>query len=276
MLLSCRTGVLNHSSNAISMLEWFSRLGHAAKGVVYLLVGYRVLKGALRWIRPAGSSQALEALQKQPLGEPLLLILAAGLGFFALWRAVQTFWDPERVGRDWRGLLERAGFAMSGLFYGNLAAGALEMALERPEPEDIHEQEQLAAFLLGQPLGEWLVALVGMVVIAVGLGQLYKAWSGKFLEPLHLADMKAWERRVVVALAYAGLGARGCVFLALGAFVVRAAWTLDPGQVESVGEIFATLRSLPYGTHLLGLVGLGFVAYGLFMLVEARYRRLNS
>jgi len=258
------------------MFDWLARLGHAAKGVVYLLVGYRALKGALRWIRPAGSSQALEALAKQPLGDPMLLVLAAGLSCFALWRAVQTFCDPDGVGRSWRGLLERAGFALSGLFYGNLAAGALELAWESPEAEDLHEQERLAAFLLGQPLGEWLVALAGAGVVAVGLAQLYKAYSGQFLEPLHVSEMKVWERRLVVFLAYVGLAARGCVFLALGAFVVRAAWTLDPKQVASVGEIFSTLRHLPYGTALLGLVGFGFMAYGLFMLVEARYRRLSS
>ncbi len=166
------------------MIEWFARLGYAAKGMVYLLVGYRALKGALHWIRPAGSSEVLEGLQKQPLGEPLLLILAAGLAFFALWRAVQTFWDPEGVGKDWRGLLERTGYAVSGLFYGNLAAGALEMALEQVEPEDVHEQEQMAAFLLGQPLGQWLVAGAGLAVLGVGVAQLHKAWSGKFLEPV--------------------------------------------------------------------------------------------
>lgn len=275
MLGAGRTGVLGHTTKAIRMIEWFARLGHAAKGTVYLLVGYRALKGALRWIRPAGSSEALEGLQKQPLGDHLLLILAAGLAFFAVWRAVQTFWDPEGVGKSWRGLLERAGYAMSGLFYGNLSAGALEMAVEKVEPEDVHEQEQLAAFLLGQPLGEWLVAAAGLVVLGVGLAQLTKAWSGKFLEPLHVAEMGIWERRLVVPLAYAGLGARGCVFLALGVFVMRAAWTLDPKEVESVQEIFVTLRRLPYGTALLAMVGVGFIAYGLFMCLEARYRRLS-
>ena len=275
MLAVSGTGVLAHSSKANRMLEWIARLGHSAKGLVYLLVGYRALKGALHWVRPGGSDQALAALDKQPSGELLLLVLAAGLGFFALWRAVQTFWDPDGVGRARRGLLERAGFAMSGFFYGNLAAGALEMALEQPEPEDIHEQEQLAAFLLDQPLGEWLVALVGGVTVAVGVGQLYKAYSGKFLEPLHVAEMKGWERSLVTFLAYFGLAARGCVFLALGAFVMRAAWTLNPRQVQSMGEMLVTLRRLPYGPALLGLVGSGFVAYGLFMLVEARYRRLG-
>ncbi|ODT61788.1 hypothetical protein ABS71_16730 [bacterium SCN 62-11] len=263
------------ATKAARMIEWFARLGHGAKGMVYLLVGYRALQGALRWMRPVGSSEALKALHKQPLGDPLLLILAAGLAFFALWRAFQTFWDPDGVGKSWKGLLERAGFALSGLFYGNLAAGALEMALEEVEPEDVHEQEQLAAFLLGQPLGQGLVALAGLTVIATGLGQLYKAWSGKFLEPLHVGEMRPWERRLMVGLAYAGLSARGCVFLALGAFVIRAAWTLNPKEVESVQEIFITLRRLPYGSALLAMVGIGFIAYGLFMGVEARYRRLN-
>ncbi len=87
--------------------------------------------------------------------------------------------------------------------------------------------------------------------------------------------MQIWERRLVVPLAYAGLGARGCVFLALGAFVMRAAWTLNPKQVASVQEVFVTLRTLPYGPALLGGLGVGFIAYGLFMGLEARYRRLS-
>ena len=36
----------------------------------------------------------------------------------------------------------------------------------------------------------------------------------------------------------------------------------------------ATLAAQPQGPWLLGLVAIGLVAYGLFMLVAARYRRL--
>lgn len=256
------------------MINWLARLGYGAKGVVYLLVAWRTIQAGLWLTRPTGSEGAMQGLDKHPDGDPLLLVLAIGLAAFCLWRIVQTLLDPDCLGRSPKALITRAGFACSAFFYGNLASGALEMAVERPEPEDRHEQERMAAFLFDQPLGELLVALAGVAVLLTGVAQLAKARNQKFLEPLHVREMGRGERRIVILLAYLGLCARGLVFGAIGLFIVRAAWHVNPQEVQSLPEILLSLRHLPHGSALLCALGAGLGCYALYMLLVARYRRV--
>ena len=59
-----------------------------------------------------------------------------------------------------------------------------------------------------------------------------------------------------------------------GGLVATAAWTYDPSKAGGLDGALKTLRDQPFGTVLLGLAGLGFVAFGLYGLAEARYRRV--
>ncbi|MFL6257903.1 MAG: DUF1206 domain-containing protein, partial [Pyrinomonadaceae bacterium] len=48
-------------------------------------------------------------------------------------------------------------------------------------------------------------------------------------------------------------------------------------RAEEARGLSGALRALeqrPYGPYVLGAVALGLVAYGLYMFVEARYRRM--
>jgi hypothetical protein len=47
-----------------------------------------------------------------------------------------------------------------------------------------------------------------------------------------------------------------------------------PDQARGLGGVLASLAEQPFGPWLLGLVALGLVAYGLSMLLAARYRRM--
>jgi len=151
--------------------------------------------------------------------------------------------------------------------YGKLGKGALELALERPDPDDPREQEQLAAFLFAQPLGQLLVALVGVGLVGVAVFQFVKAWKGKFAVQLDYSD-------TALGFARVGLVARGVVFMLAGGYVVRAAWTLNPRQVASLSEILAVLRQ-DGGPLVLAVMACGLMAYGLTMGLQARHYRLG-
>jgi hypothetical protein len=76
------------------------------------------------------------------------------------------------------------------------------------------------------------------------------------------------------------------LLLALAAgFGGNALWAFSPGLLrpgprgwwaEAVGldETLRTLADEPYGPYVIGAVGVGLAAFGLFSFVEARYRDL--
>jgi hypothetical protein len=71
-----------------------------------------------------------------------------------------------------------------------------------------------------------------------------------------------------------GHAARGVVFLLAGFFIVRAASEYDPKEAIGLDGALAKLAHAAYGPFLLGAVAVGLFAYGLFCLVQARYREV--
>lgn len=247
-------------------LTLLARIGYVAKGLVYVLVGVRALRAVLEPVPPGGSQAAVERWGES-LGVPFLVLLGLGLLCFALWRGVQVVFDPDDRGTSFKGLADRAGCALSGFFYGKLGKGALELALERPDADDPREQEQLAAFLFTQPLGQAVVAVAGMGLIGVGVFQLVKAYRGKFAVHLNYSG-------AALGVARFGLVARAVVFSLAGGYLMRASFTLNPRQVASLSEILAVLRQ-DGGPVVLAAMACGLIAYGLTMGLQARHYRLG-
>ena len=73
-----------------------------------------------------------------------------------------------------------------------------------------------------------------------------------------------------------GLAARGVVFAIVGIFLTVAALRFDPNEAAGLGEALQELLRQPFGAWILGILALGFVAYGLLMLAVARYGRIAS
>ncbi len=71
---------------------WVARLGYAARGIVFIIVGVFVCVAALQ-SKPAaarGFGGALQALLAQPFGTVLLFIVALGLIAFAIYSLIET------------------------------------------------------------------------------------------------------------------------------------------------------------------------------------------
>ena len=85
---------------------------------------------------------------------------------------------------------------------------------------------------------------------------------------------KCATRRSAERVGVAGLLARGVVFGLIGAFVVKAAIDYDPREAIGLDGALQKLAHQTYGEWLLGLTAIGLLAYAIFCLVEARYRRV--
>lgn len=257
-------------------IEWSARIGYGARGFVYLSVGILTLLASTDQIGSAvGSSGAAGWLAGQPLGRLWLTLLGVGLWLFVFWRALQSVFDADHEGDDLRGWLSRGGQALSGLFYAVLASTVFEYLDEfqrRPAAEDVAENQEKAAMLMGLPFGQWLLLLAGLAIMAVGVGNIIRAWKDRFTEELRCSEAVC---RIVRPLARLGYAARGFAYLPLAVFVIIAGLTADVSDVTSFGEALDALEQQPGGPLILATTALGLVAFGAFAFIEARWRRIR-
>jgi hypothetical protein len=102
---------------------------------------------------------------------------------------------------------------------------------------------------------------------------IYAAREG-FRRYLRLEEVKGAAREWIIRLGKWGYIALGVVFGLIGWFLVSAAVHSQANRVQGLDGALRSLAQQSYGPWLLGIVAAGLAAYGAFMLVEARYRRL--
>ncbi|CAN5340451.1 DUF1206 domain-containing protein [soil metagenome] len=261
--------------------HWFDRLarfGYAAKGTVFGTVGILAAKLALGRDgddENADFSGALAILQDEPLTLILLVLLSLGLFAYTFWRFVQALADVEGEGTDLKGWLKRGMYLGIGLTYGWFAIYSAGLLLGMRQDEDDGFEEETAV-VLSQPYGEWIVGIVGLVIIVSGLNELYFAFSRRFKEEFHLAQMSRLERMGAVGLGGYGHAARGIVYCLAGFFAVRAAVNFDPDEARGLADTFREIATQPSGPWLLGFVAVGFIAFGLYCVMLAFHRHIPN
>jgi high-affinity Fe2+/Pb2+ permease len=60
----------------------------------------------------------------------------------------------------------------------------------------------------------------------------------------------------------------------IGWLLVRAGWNRQPDQAGGIDESLNALAQNSWGPIVLGLVAVGLVAYGIWELVNAKYRHI--
>jgi hypothetical protein len=257
-------------------IETLARLGYGARGVVYGLVGVLALLAAVgSGGQTGGSRSALQTLLSQPFGKLWLCIIALGLAGFCIWRILEAITDADHHGTDAKGWSIRGAHLISGFIYGSLAVTALSLALgwgAGGGSEEAKAQDS-TAWLMAQPFGRWLVGLVGLAIAGAGLSFLWKGWRGDVAQNLALpAGSRTW----IVSLGRLGFAARGVVFVMVGGFLILAAWHSNSEEAHGLGGALEALQQQPYGWLLLALTALGLFAFGVFGLVQARYRHIDA
>jgi hypothetical protein len=109
-----------------------------------------------------------------------------------------------------------------------------------------------------------------------GLWQAYKAMISKLDDELDFRSMEPTARRVIPWIARFGMLARGVVFVVGGLSLASAGWQMDPGNADGVAGILRGIGDAPFGQLLLAVVAVGFIAYGVYQLVLARYRKIPT
>jgi hypothetical protein len=255
--------------------EVLTRIGFIARGVIYAIIGGLAIQVATHATpkTPTNQKGALETIDKQPLGHWLLIVVAAGLGTYALWRFVQAYvgHGPEGGGDD--SAFGRISAAASGVAYLAMCALAISI-LAGASSQSSSSPHKSTAGVLGWPGGQWIVGIAGAIFVGVALYQGYKGVSRKFLEEDKTAEMGPLVKRWITISGVIGHLARMVAFGLIGVFLIKAAVDYAPNKAVGLDGALEKLARESYGTFLLAVVAAGLIAFGLFSIAEARYRRI--
>ncbi len=252
-----------------------ARLGYVAKGVVYATIGLLAMLEALGMGgKTASPDGAMQSIGTQPFGGLLLVLLSVGLFGYAAWKVVQGVMDPDDRGSDAHGVVRRVAYVGSGAIHGLLAFTAAQSVFGA---EDSSEDAMAASAMAYQPpVGRILVTVVGVVVIGVGLYQLYAAYKAKFRGELALGRKGGAREVWTTLLGRIGTAARAVAIGAAGAFLILAAYQSDPKETRGLGGALETIQQQPLGSYMLGVIAAGLILYGAFMFLVARYRHIDT
>jgi hypothetical protein len=243
-------------------LELFTRWGFIANGIVYLIIG--VL--AVRWALGAGGELidpegAFREMLRKPFGKPLLMALIPGFFSYAAWRLLAAFYDSERDGNSWGGLFARGFGVLKGILYAGLGMSAVRLAFHTSAGEST-----------------WVPGPMILLVVAIGLlgfacFEMYRAFRAKLSQSLQLRGPSAGTREWIVRVSRFGIGARGLVIGAFAVLLFRSA-AAGRAHVPAAQQSLHFLGRVHPTLYLLG--GAGILAYGIYLLVLARYRRIET
>jgi Domain of Unknown Function (DUF1206) len=261
---------------------WYAvaaRVGLVAKGVSYGIVGGVAIALAVGiGGKATDRSGALELLAENGFGKALLVALAAGFAAYALWRFVQAVADREDDDGA-TGLAKRlgkaAGYVGRGLIYAGLTLSTIRLLFGADEEPQNQQAKETTAGVFDWPAGRWLVGIAGLAILGAGAWNLYRGVSTKFEDKWETGRMNRAERRWGVRAGVVGHLARAVVFGLIGLFLARAALEFDPKEAIGLDGALQTLARTSYGPFLLGLTAAGLIAYGLYCLVDARYRDVS-
>lgn len=257
---------------------WWRRLvrvGYAAKGVIYLLIGAFALQLALGdGGRLTDSNGVLDYITGLPLGTPLLGLIGIGLVAYAFWQIADALAGPVKADGA-KGVATRVFTAVRGGIYGVLGWKALQLAMgDGGGARSGSGTEGVAQDALALPFGDWALVVAGLGLAAYGIHQGWKAWQGRLDHDMDWQRMRreglGWVQRV----GQAGLGGRGVVFVVMGVMLARAGADRDASDAAGTAEALGMLLTQPFGAWLLALTAVGLVCYGVWQLLHARYARL--
>lgn len=246
---------------ANARLTTLTRIGFAVRGLLYIVIAFLILRTG----RAEDPSGAIEYLG-QGGGRLLLGVIAAGLVGYGIWRLADAAFDIERHGDDRKAVVERIGAAASGTVHLFLAWQTVALIRGAATSGDGPREGTQAALQL--PGGTVLVMLAGVVLLGVGALQLVKAVKGTFLRYLEpQIARQAWAQWS----GRTGYAARGLVFMISSVFVLKAGFQSEAEEAGGMAQALSWLTS-----PLDVLVALGLLGFGIFGLIEARYRVLHD
>ena len=265
-------GAASRTANS-TWLEHLTRGGLVGYGIIHLLFAWLILQIAFDGSSTDGDqSGALHKLAEEPFGAFLIVVIIVGLIAMAIWQLLEAA-VGHRAERGRHRLYERIVSAGRAAFYLYLTWTGIKV-LRGKTASSADTQQQASEDLMVSGGGRVAVGLVGIVVAAIGVGLLVYGVLKKFEKHLKMSQMTARMRLLSVRLGVAGYAAKGTAYAIAGVLFLVAAIQYDPDKARGLDATLNVLSQQSYGPWLLAVTALGIAAYGLFSIVQSRYRKV--
>jgi len=249
---------------------WLARAGLTARGVVYILLGLLTLALAQGRHAEVDQKGAMKQLLAHPYGKVLLVAMIVGFAGYALWRLSEAAFGVTGEG-DKAG--PRIQSLVRGVVYGALAITGLGV-LHGSTTSQSGQQQDITARVMHHTGGRWLVGTVGIVIAIVGLVLAWEGLRRSFMKYFPAGALSPGVRKLVTVFGVVGNVARGLVFAVVGVLVVVAAIRFEPSKAGGLDAALKTLRDRNDGAVILTAIAVGLMAFGVYGLLEAKYRRV--
>ncbi|HEX8628052.1 MAG TPA: DUF1206 domain-containing protein [Catenuloplanes sp.] len=273
--MSITHGARNTASSAADskLLETLARAGFIGYGVVHLLFAWLALQIAFGGSGKQGDqSGALQTLAAKPLGRFLVIAIIVGLVAMAIWQALEAA-IGHRVDQGKTRVFERVASAGRTVVYLYLAWTAYKV-ISGAQSSSATSQQQTSEHLMTSTGGRLLVGFAGLLVAVIGVGLVVYGLKKAFEKHLNMGQMTPQMRQLSSRLGMAGYAAKGVAYAIAGFLLLIAAVTYDAGKARGLDSALRTLAEQSYGTLMLTVVALGIGAFGVFCLIQARYRKV--
>ena len=252
-----------------TVFRTLARIGYIVLGVVHIVLGVIAISIVTGGGGEADQGGAMEQIRQTPAGVLLLWIIALGLLALAIWQIAEAFLErnPDTK-KKWGYRIKFIGTAVA---YIAIAWTALVYALGG-QSDSSQSSQTFSAQLLATPAGVVALALIGLVIGAIGVAFIVRGLTRGFEK--HLALPAGAAAKGIVTFGVVGYVAKGIAIAVTGVLFVVAALTHDPAKAGGLDAALHSLAALPYGPVILWIVGAGLVIYGLFCFARARYAKM--
>lgn len=258
------------SSRNSTPIRALARTGFAVNGVVNAIIGIIAIGIAASGGGSADQSGAFAAIAANPAGLVLLWVIAVALAALGLWYLLGSFLE---TGGDTKNRAAQIAIGVGkGIAYLALSVGAAGFAVGSGS-DSAGQATSLTAQLLAAPGGVIAIIVLGLVVCGIGGYMVWKGISRGFEEDLTVPSGRVGT--VVRGAGIVGYVARGIAFLAVGVLFIVAAVTADPSKASGLDGALKALADLRFGQVILVVVGFGFIAYGVYSVLRARFAKLT-
>lgn len=254
-----------------TVLDVLARTGFAVMALLHIVIGaiaVALVLGAPGQAEPTG---AIEQLAANPWGPAVMWAGFIGCAGLSLWQLSEATLRARHLPRGQRlGKLVSSGFLS--IAYGSVGLSFAGFALgQRGDSGD--STRDFSTALVHSPFGVPLLVALGLTIIGIGVYFVLKGAGKKYKDELRHFE-GTHRGHVVSALGVAGHIAKGVALVLTGLLFVIAALTNDPGSSTGLDGSLKALLDHPFGPVLLVAIGAGFIAYGAFALIRARFGRM--
>ncbi|WP_053351934.1 DUF1206 domain-containing protein [Leucobacter musarum] len=264
---------LQHAARATEHSRAFrvlARGGYVASGLVHALIGALAISVVVRsGAAEADQVGALSAIAGIPLGFAALWVVAALLFALGVFHVVHGFaLDLSSRRKRWGRRLAEWGQGIAFCVMGGISVAVALGA--RPDPDETAQQASRG--LLTFPGGSVLLVIVGIAVAIVGGAWVWMGIARSFRKQMTLPHSAAGH--AIAGLGAVGFVGKGAALLTVGGVLALAGLERDSTSAGALDAAITSLSKLPGGNVAIVLIGVSFLAYGLFCQFRARFADL--